>query len=63
MPPLGLIVGPFAGALVGEYLGQRNDVNPWRSALGSFVGFLLGTGAKLAVSGYITYLFAQAVFA
>lgn len=60
-PPLGIIVGPFAGALIGEYMGRRDDVNPWRSALGSFVGFLLGTGAKLAVSGYIAFHFIGAI--
>ncbi|MBQ9470225.1 MAG: DUF456 domain-containing protein [Bacteroidales bacterium] len=60
-PPLGIIAGPFVGALVGELAGRADGVNPWRSALGSFVGFLLGTGLKLAVSGYIAYAFAQAV--
>lgn len=60
--PVGIIVGPFLGAYIGEVSGSQKDANPWKSALGSFVGFLLGTGLKFVVSGYITYLFVAAVF-
>lgn len=61
-PPIGIIVGPFAGAYIGEATGIDKSINPWKSALGSFVGFLLGTGIKFAVSGYITYIFIVEVF-
>lgn len=62
-PPLGIVVGPFAGAFIGERMGRAEGVDPWRSALGSFVGFLLGTGLKLVVSGYIAYAFTTAILA
>lgn len=62
LPPIGIILGPFFGALIGEATGNDKSVNPWKSALGSFVGFLLGTGMKLAVSGYITYVFVSTLF-
>lgn len=47
--PIGFIVillGPFIGAYVGEKIAGTDDHLAWRSAFGSFVGFLLGTGIK-----------------
>lgn len=60
-PPLGIIIGPFVGALLGEYTNKKIN-NPWLSATGSFIGFLLGTGLKFAVSGIITYHFVVEIF-
>ena len=48
--PVGFIVlllGPFIGAYVGERIAGTDDHLAWRSALGSFVGFLFGTGIKV----------------
>ena len=48
--PIGFIavlLGPFIGAYIGEKSVGTEDHLAWRSALGSFVGFLLGTGIKL----------------
>jgi uncharacterized protein len=61
-PPIGLIVGPFIGAFVGEISSNQNHSIALRSALGSFIGFLLGTGLKFAVSGVITYYFVAELF-
>lgn len=47
--PIGFIavlLGPFIGAYIGEKNAGTEDHLAWRSALGSFVGFLLGTGIK-----------------
>lgn len=60
-PTLGIIIGPFVGALLGEYT-NKNITNPWLSATGSFIGFLLGIGLKFAVSGIITYHFVVEIF-
>lgn len=57
LPPIGIIIGPFLGAFVGELTGGETQGKALRSATGSFVGFLLGTGLKFAVSGTITYYF------
>jgi len=56
-PPFGLIIGPFAGALLAElFAGKRSDL-ALKSALGSFVGFLAGTAVKLAVSVVMGWYF------
>ena len=55
--PVGIIVGPFAGAVVGEMLSGRDTNAALRSGVGSFIGFLLGTGMKLAVGIAFTFYF------
>lgn len=48
--PIGFIavlLGPFVGAYIGEKSAGTEDHLAWRSACGSFVGFLFGTGIKL----------------
>lgn len=58
--PLGLIVGPFAGAFVGEMIGKANSDHALRAAIGSFVGFLLGTLLKLVACFVMGWYFIQA---
>ena len=55
--PLGIIAGPFLGALMGEWLGNRNSDQAFKAAIGSFVGFLVGTVLKLIASGVMTFYF------
>jgi uncharacterized protein YqgC (DUF456 family) len=55
--PIGIIIGPFAGAVAGELIAGRDTGTALRSGFGSFVGFLLGTGLKLAVSVVFTYYY------
>ncbi len=47
--PFGLIIGPFAGAFIGELIGNARSEHAFRAALGSFLGFLFGTLLKLIV--------------
>lgn len=46
--PVGVILGPFAGALAGELIHDDSDFKrAVRAAFGAFKGFLLGTGLKI----------------
>jgi uncharacterized protein YqgC (DUF456 family) len=60
--PLGLIVGPLVGAIIGESIKGANNKDAFRSGLGAFLGFLVGTGLKLATSIYITWHFVKGIF-
>ena len=42
----GIILGPFVGAYIGEIMAGTSE-NAFRSAIGSFLGFLAGTFIKI----------------
>lgn len=56
-PPFGIIIGPFAGAVIGELTAGKNSKAALKSGFGSFIGFLTGTILKLIVSGMMTWYF------
>ncbi|MGX1025059.1 DUF456 domain-containing protein [Psychroflexus sp. MBR-150] len=58
-PPFGVLLGPFIGAFLGEILFNinSNSKHAFKSALGSFVGFLASTFMKLLVSTIYLGLF------
>lgn len=43
----GIILGPFLGALVGERMAGTPEKDAFRSAIGSFLGFVAGTLIKV----------------
>lgn len=49
---LTILLGPFFGAYIGERIAKTPNGAAWKAALGSFIGFLLGTSVKL-VYAYI----------
>lgn len=57
LPPIGIIVGPFAGAVIGEALTGKNASGSFRAGFGSFLGLLAGVGMKLAASIIMTFYF------
>jgi uncharacterized protein YqgC (DUF456 family) len=76
--PIGLIIGPFLGALSGELINnrvKRNKVenidpetaavapnnNALKVALGAFLAFILGTGAKLIIGSMMIYYAVKAM--
>ena len=60
--PLGIIIGPFLGAYIGEVSTGKKDRDALRAAWGSFVGFLLGVGLKLMTCGAIAFFFVRHLF-
>ena len=56
-PPLGIIIGPFAGAVIGEALTGKDAANSFKAGLGSLLGLMIGIGLKLAASVAMTYYF------
>lgn len=57
----GLIIGPFAGALVGEILAGRDLKGAGRAGIGAWLGFLLGAVVKLAIVFVMVGLFVAAL--
>lgn len=55
--PFTIMIGPFAGAVIGELLAGQNRDTAFRSGIGSFLGFLSGTFLKLAICGLIVFKF------
>ena len=60
--PLGIIIGPFLGAFIGEISTGKKEREALRAAWGSFVGFLLGVGMKLMTCGAILFFFIRHLF-
>ena len=48
--PLGLIFGPFLGALTGEVISKKNISNSILPAFGSLIGVLAGTVLKTIIT-------------
>lgn len=55
MGPLGIIVGPFAGALLAEMVVGRPGPEALRAATGAFLGFLAGVLMKLAYAVVVLF--------
>lgn len=54
LSPIGMVTGSLLGAFLGELLVEGSST--WTSvkaAFGAFLGFILGTGLKLIVSGIL----------
>ncbi|SFS59614.1 DUF456 domain-containing protein [Lutibacter maritimus] len=58
LPPIGIIVGPFLGAFVGEMIyDSKNPKKALKASYGSFIGFLTGTLLKFVVAIIFTGLY------
>jgi len=55
--PVGLLLGPFAGAVLGELLAEKGLRDASRAGFGATLGMLVGTVAKLALGFTMLGLF------
>lgn len=60
--PFNLIIGLFAGAMIGELMNNNSMDVALKSGFGSFLGFLAGNGIKLAVSIIMCVQIVRALF-
>lgn len=56
----GLLLGPFLGAVLGEYLSRRNWEQAGKVGIGTWIGLIVGTAGKLAVIFAMVGLFVTA---
>ena len=60
--PLGIILGPALGAFAGEIISGKSKDRAFKSAMGSFLGFLAGTAIKLILSLSMAYHYVVTVY-
>lgn len=58
----GLVIGPFAGAVIGELTANRNLRRAGRAGLAAWVGFLVGTVVKVGLAFAMVGIFLTAWF-
>ena len=58
----GLIIGPFAGAMVGELTAEVNWRSAGRAGFAAWIGFLIGTMAKVGLAFAMVGIFLTAWF-
>lgn len=58
----GLLLGPFAGAVAGEFIARRDPARAGKVGLATWLGFLFGTVLKLALVFTMIGVFALAYF-
>lgn len=62
---IGIILGPPIGAYFGEIMaqGEKKDKRvAFRSAIGSFLAFIVGTGIKLGMSFYTLFVVVKDIY-
>jgi uncharacterized protein YqgC (DUF456 family) len=58
----GLIIGPFAGAIIGELTSHRDLRRAGRAGIAAWIGFLVGTVVKIALAFAMVGMFLTAWF-
>lgn len=46
-PPIGIILGPLLGTIIGDLIAGGTFVKALNSGIGSLIGFIVGTSIKL----------------
>ncbi len=61
-PPLGIILCPLFGAVLGELYNDKSDIEKaFKIGLASFVSFIFGVGIKLIATVWMMLIFLQGV--
>jgi uncharacterized protein YqgC (DUF456 family) len=58
----GLIIGPFAGAVLGELSAHRDLKRAGRAGVAAWIGFAIGTAVKVALAFSMIAIFLAAYF-
>ena len=58
----GLLLGPFAGAVIGELAGSRDVGHAMRVGVASWLGFIFGTLLKIAIAFAMLGVFGLAMW-
>lgn len=61
-PPFGMLLGAFIGAVIVEWLVQKERGKALKAGWGVFIGSLAGTALKLGVSGMMAYYFIRGLW-
>ena len=58
----GIVLGPFLGAVAGEYIVRREIVGAGKAGAGAWLGIVLGAAAKIALIFVMLGIFVAAYF-
>lgn len=61
VPPLGIIIGSFLGAISGEIIAGKEASKALKAGWGVFVGMMVGMTLKLILAGVMTFYFIRAL--
>jgi uncharacterized protein YqgC (DUF456 family) len=62
IPPWGVFIGAFAGAVIGELLSGKGGAGALRASWGVFVGNMVSIGFKVAFSGVVIFFYLKEMF-
>jgi uncharacterized protein YqgC (DUF456 family) len=62
IPPWGMFIGAFGGAIVGELLVGKGGKKALKAGWGVFVGNMVSIGFKLAYSGVVIFFYVKEMF-
>lgn len=62
MPPVGIFIGALLGAVAGELATKKSGHEALRAGWGVFMGFMVGTGIRVAFTLAMLFLYVAALF-
>jgi uncharacterized protein YqgC (DUF456 family) len=60
--PVGIIFGPFVGAIIGELTVHRDMAKVGKAGLAAWIGFLAGMAVKVGIAFLMIAIFLSALF-